>query len=104
RELAMMKSTAVIVNTARGGVIDPSALYVALRAKMIFAAGLDVTEPEPIPASSPLLTLPNCVVVPHIGSATHASREAIAVLAARNLLAGLNGERLPHCVNPEVYS
>ncbi len=104
RELGLMKSTAVLVNTARGGVVDPSALYVALRAKMIFAAGLDVTEPEPLPAKSPLLTLDNCIVVPHIGSASYASREAIATLAAQNIIAGLNGERLPHCVNPEVYT
>ncbi len=104
RELGLMKPTAVLVNTARGGVIDPSALFVALRAKMIFAAGLDVTDPEPLPASHPLLTLDNCVVVPHIGSASHATREQIAVLAAANIIAGLLGERLPHCVNPEVYA
>lgn len=104
RELGLMKPTAVIVNTARGGVIDPSALYVALRAKMIFAAGLDVTEPEPLPADSPLLSLANCIVVPHIGSASITSREGIARIAAQNIIAGLRGERLPHCVNPAVYN
>jgi glyoxylate reductase len=103
RELGLMKSTAVLVNTARGGIVDPSALYVALRAKMIFAAGLDVTDPEPLPADSPLLTLDNCIVVPHIGSASYTSRDAIARLAAQNIIAGLQGERLPHCVNPAVY-
>ncbi len=104
RELGLMQSTAVLVNTARGGIVDQSALFVALRAKMIFAAGLDVTDPEPLPANHPLLTLDNCIVVPHIGSASFASRERIAVLAAENIIAGLNGERLPHCVNPGVYN
>ncbi|MFZ4816115.1 MAG: 2-hydroxyacid dehydrogenase [Phototrophicaceae bacterium] len=104
RELAMMKPSAVVVNIGRGGLIDPSALYVALRANMIAAAGLDVTEPEPLPADHPLLTLDNCLVVPHIGSATYRTREQIARLAAENILAGLRGERLPHCINPEVYA
>jgi phosphoglycerate dehydrogenase-like enzyme len=67
------------------------------------AAALDVTEPEPIPPDSPLLTLDNCLIVPHIGSASVATRTRIAVMAAENLLAGLRGERLPHCANPQVY-
>lgn len=102
RELSLMKETAVIVNTARGAVIDSSALYTALRARMIFAAGLDVTDPEPLPADHPLLTLDNCIVVPHIGSATQQSRAAIARLAAQNIIAGINGDLLPNCVNPAV--
>lgn len=103
RELRLMKPTAILVNTARGGVVDPDALYRALREGWIAYAGLDVTEPEPIPADHPLLSLSNCIVLPHIGSATHATRRRMALMAADNLLAGLKGEPLPYCVNPEVY-
>jgi len=102
--LALMKPTAVLVNTARGPVVDPDALYEALRDRRIFAAALDVTDPEPIPMDSPLLTLDNCLIVPHIASASVATRDKMARMAAENLLAGLAGERLPHCVNPEVYT
>lgn len=98
RELSLMKQTAVLVNTARGGVVNGSALYVALRAKMIFAAGLDVTEPEPLPANSPLLTLDNCIVLPHVGSGSIGTRTQMGMMCAANLLAGLNGEPLPHPV------
>ena len=101
--LAKMKPTAVLVNTSRGPVIDQAALYDALAAGRIFAAGLDVTDPEPMAPDDPLLALPNCIVLPHIASATHATRGKMAELCAANLLAGLRGERLPHCVNPEVY-
>ncbi len=101
--LSKMKSNAVFVNTSRGPVVDQSALYEALKAKKIFAAGLDVTDPEPLPLNSPLLTLENCVIVPHIGSASERTRDAMARLAAENLIAGLKGELLPHCINPEVY-
>ena len=69
----------------------------------IFGAGLDVTEPEPIPMDSPLLTLDNIVIVPHIASASKAAREKMSRMAAENLIAGLKGERLPNCVNPQVY-
>lgn len=103
RAFALMKPTAILINTARGGVIDPDALYRALSTGKIAAAALDVTEPEPIPPDSPLLTLDNCLIVPHIGSASVATRTRIAVMAAENLLAGLRGERLPHCANPQVY-
>ena len=99
RELGLMKSSAVLVNASRGGLVDPSALFVTLRAKMIHAAGLDVTEPEPIPADHPLLTLPNCVIAPHIGSATIEARTAIGVRAAENILAGLAGDPLPYPVS-----
>jgi len=101
--LQSMKPTAVLVNTSRGPVIDPSALEQALRDGEIFAAGLDVTEPEPLPADHPLVALPNCIVVPHIASATSVTRGKMAAMAAANLLAGLRGERLPTPVNPEVY-
>lgn len=101
--LRKMKSNAVLINTARGGVVDHEALFDALKDRRIFAAGLDVTEPEPLPVDSPLLKLDNCVVVPHLGSASLRTREQMSVLAAENLIAGLKGERLPHCVNPEVY-
>jgi glyoxylate reductase len=101
--LALMKPSAVLINTARGPVVDPQALYRALKARRIFAAALDVTDPEPIPLDSPLLELDNLIVVPHIASASRSTREKMATMAAENLIAGLKGERLPHCVNPEVY-
>ncbi len=101
--LGRMKSTAVLVNTSRGPVVDPTALFEALRDGVIFAAALDVTDPEPIPSHDPLLTLPNCLVVPHIASASRATRGRMAAMAAANLLAGVRGERLPTPVNPEVY-
>jgi lactate dehydrogenase-like 2-hydroxyacid dehydrogenase len=101
--LRAMKPTAVLVNTSRGPVIDPDALTEALRSGEIFAAGLDVTDPEPLPADHPLVSLPNCVVVPHIASASRVTRGKMAAMAAANLLAGVRGERLPTPVNPEVY-
>lgn len=100
---AKMKPGAVLVNASRGPVVDHDALYEALRSGQLFGAGLDVTEPEPIRADHPLLTLPNCLVVPHIASASEATRDKMAEIAARNLLAGLRGEPLPAPVNPEVY-
>lgn len=103
RTFAKMKRTAIVVNTARGPIVDPQALYDALKAGVIGGAALDVTEPEPLPADSPLLTLPNCLVVPHIASASVVTRGKMAQMAAANLLAGLRGEKLPTCVNPEVY-
>ena len=103
RALGRMKPTAVLVNTSRGPVVDQQALFEALRDGTIFAAGLDVTDPEPMPADDPLLSLPNCIVVPHIASATHVTRGKMARIAAENILAGLRGERLRACVNPEVY-
>lgn len=102
-ELAAMKPTAILVNTTRGPVVDPGALFEALRDGVIRAAALDVTDPEPIPADDPLLTLENCLIVPHIGSATEATRGKMAAMAAANLIAGVRGERLPTCVNPEAY-
>jgi len=103
-EFACMKKTAVFVNTARGGIVDQQALYEALRSGQIFAAGLDVTVIEPIPADDPLLTLDNAIVTPHIGSASFKTREKMALMAADNLLAGLRGDPPPHCVNPEALT
>jgi len=101
--LGAMKSTAVLVNTSRGPVVDHGALDAALRHGTIFGAGLDVTEPEPLPVDHPLVRLPNCVVLPHIASASRTTRGKMAGMAAANLLAGLRGERLPTPINPEVY-
>ncbi len=98
-----MKSSAILVNTTRGPVVDPTALFEALRDGVIRAAALDVTDPEPIPMDDPLLSLENCLIVPHIGSATEATRGEMAAMAAANLLAGVRGERLPTPANPEVY-
>jgi glyoxylate reductase len=101
--LARMKPTAYLVNTARGPIVDTDALARALHAGHIAGAALDVTDPEPLPAGHPLLDAPNLLVLPHLGSATHATRERMADMAVDNLLAGLAGERMPHCANPELY-
>ncbi len=101
-ELALMKQSAVLINTARGAIVDPQALYAALSSGEIWAAGLDVTEPEPIPMDDPLLTLDNCLVVPHIASASFNTRSDMSELAANNILAALAGERPPTILNPEV--
>ncbi|MCW5882727.1 MAG: D-glycerate dehydrogenase [Anaerolineae bacterium] len=97
-----MRPTAVLVNSARGPIIDQRALYEALRDGEIGYAALDVTDPEPIPMDDPLLTLENCLIVPHIGSASVATRNRMSSMAADNLIAGLRGEPLPNTVNPEV--
>jgi glyoxylate reductase len=103
-ELRAMKRSAVLVNTARGGIIDQVALVNALEAGWIAAAGLDVMEVEPIPAEDALLRAPNVVLLPHIGSASHRTRERMAAVAVENCLAGLRGEILVYCVNPQVYA
>lgn len=103
RALRRMKPTAVLINTARGPVVDTDALVQALQEGWILRAALDVTDPEPLPPDHPLLALPNCIVAPHIASATVTARNRMAVMAAENLLAGLRGERLPYCANPQVY-
>jgi len=103
KELMLMKESAILVNAARGPVVDSKALLRALTNGWIAAAALDVTDPEPLPPTSPLYKLKNCLIVPHIGSATHGARRRMAEIACENLLAGLAGERLPHCVNPAVY-
>ncbi len=103
REFELMKPSAILINTARGPAVDPSALYQALKEGEIAYAALDVTEPEPISVDDPLLTLDNCLIVPHIASSSLATRSQMATMAAENLEAGLKGAELPHCVNPEVY-
>jgi lactate dehydrogenase-like 2-hydroxyacid dehydrogenase len=104
RTLALMKPSAILINAARGSVVDGEALYESLREKRIGAAGLDVTDPEPLPPDDPLYSLSNCLIVPHIGSATIHTRQRMAELACQNLLAGLANRHLPHCANPEVYA
>lgn len=89
-----MKSSAILINTSRGILVDQDALYDALRSGELHAAGLDVTTPEPLPIDHPLLTLPNCTVLPHLGSASVVARNAMADLTARNIIAGLKGESL----------
>jgi glyoxylate reductase len=101
--LRRMKPTAILVNTSRGPVVDHEALHAALREGQIAGAALDVTDPEPLPSDHPLVGLANCLVVPHIASASVVTRGKMASMAADNLLAGLRAERLPNCVNPEVY-
>lgn len=101
--LKMMKPGGILINTARGPVVDPNALYRALRTGTIAYAALDVTEPEPIRSDDPLLTLDNIILSPHIASASFQTRNKMATMAAANLIAGLRGERLPNCANPRVY-
>lgn len=104
RELNQMKRSSVLINTARGPIVDPAALYQALKTGVIGYAALDVTEPEPVEHDDPLLGLDNCLIVPHIASSSFATRSKMANMAAKNLEAGLQGNRLPYCVNPDVYS
>jgi lactate dehydrogenase-like 2-hydroxyacid dehydrogenase len=101
--LAKMKPSAILVNTSRGPVVSSDDLYEALRDGAIAGAALDVTDPEPIPADHKLLTLPNCLIVPHIASASVATRRKMASIAAENILAGLQHEPLPSFVNPDAY-
>jgi len=97
--LARMKPTALLVNTARGPIVDPDALLHALHTRAIAGAALDVTDPEPLPGEHPLLEAPNLLVVPHIGSATVRTRHRMTEIAVANLLAGLAGEPMPHGVS-----
>jgi glyoxylate reductase len=100
--LRRMKPTAYLVNTARGPIVDTGALAQALHARELAGAALDVTDPEPLPGDHPLLDAPNLLVLPHVGSATHATRGRMADIAVENLLAGLAGEPMPHQVNPRA--
>jgi glyoxylate reductase len=104
RQFELMKPSAILINTARGTIVDQDSLYHALATNQIAAAAVDVTEPEPIPIDSPLLTLDNLIIAPHIGSASRQTRSKMATMAIANLIAGLTGDRLPDCVNPEVYN
>ncbi|MFL7813476.1 MAG: 2-hydroxyacid dehydrogenase [Anaerolineales bacterium] len=98
-----MKSSAILVNAARGQVVDTKALLDALQTGQIRAAGLDVTDPEPLPPDHPLYQLENCLITPHIGSATYGTRRRMAQIALNNLRYGILGKKLEHCANPEVY-
>lgn len=102
--LIKMKQSAILVNTSRGPVVDQTALYHALKEGIIAGAALDVMEVEPIDLTDPLITLDNVVLVPHLGTATHKTRLTMATMATENLFAGLQHQRLPYIVNPEVYS
>jgi glyoxylate reductase len=99
-----MKPSAILINAARGQVVDTNALLDALQSGQIRAAGLDVTDPEPLPPDHPLYQLENCLITPHIGSATYGTRKAMAGIALRNLVKGIRGEKLEHCANPQIYS
>ena len=99
---ATMKRDAILINTSRGPVVDTEALVEALRSGEIGGAALDVTEPEPLPADHPLVHMPNCIIAPHIASASKATRGQMAEIAARNLIAGLKGEPMPAGLNPEA--
>ena len=90
-----MKNTAIFVNTSRGGLVNQDDLFTALKTNQIGGAGLDVTSPEPLPTDSPLLKLDNCIILPHIASATHKARSAMSELTGRNILACLNGQKMP---------
>ena len=97
-EFSIMKPSALLINTSRGPVVHTEALFEALRDGTITAAGLDVTDPEPLPSSHPLYELQNCLITPHIASAGTATRTRMAQMAVDNLIAGLEGATLPHTV------
>jgi glyoxylate reductase len=101
---AQMKRSAIFINAARGSIHNEEDLKEALEKGIIWGAGLDVTDPEPMRKDHPLLFMPNVCVLPHIGSATIEARAAMSLIAAKNIVAGLKGERLPFIVNPEVYA
>jgi glyoxylate reductase len=102
RALAMMKPNAILINTARGEIVDTDALVAALSEGRLAGVGLDVTDPEPLPPEHPLYTFERVTIVPHIASASHVTRHRMSELAAENLLAALSGGEPPHCLNPEV--
>lgn len=103
KELRKMKETAILINTARGPLVDQAALYRACSEKWIWGAGLDVFVKEPVPLDEPLLTLPNVTTLPHIGSASRVARDGMARKAASNLLSALSGKKPQDLVNPEVW-
>ena len=101
-ELEQMKPDAFLINTTRGKTVDPKALYDALVAAEIAGAALDVTDPEPIPADDPLLTLPNVIITPHVASSSKETFRAMARMAVDNIVAALSGQPMPSCLNPEA--
>ena len=103
RELGLMKRSAILVNAARGPVVDTRALVEALRNGVIAGAALDVTDPEPLPADHPLIAMENCIVVPHIASGSVATRSKMARMAATNAIEAVRGNRPPHIVNGDVW-
>lgn len=102
-EFAVMKPTAILINTSRGPIVDQKALYQALKSRQILRAALDVTEVEPIPLDDPLLTLDNLIIVPHIGSLVPSVRRQMMSMAVENLISGLRGDKILYCANPSVY-
>lgn len=104
QRFARMKDGSIFINTARGGLVDHQALQWALESKKLAAAALDVFDPEPIPPDHPLLKFPNLIITPHIASASTHTRQKMAMIAVDNLIAGLRGERLAFCANPQVYN
>ncbi len=103
RQLELMKSSAYLINTARGAMVDHNALYNALVKNQLAGAALDGFDPEPIPTDHPLLKLPNVIITPHIASASIATRRRMASMTIENAYAGVMGKKLPYCVNPEIY-
>ena len=103
-QFARMKPTAILINTARGPIVDEAALYQALSSGQIAAAGLDVTEIEPLSMQSPLLKLENVIITPHVASGSVRTRAIMSKITAENIVAGLQGRPLPACVNPQVYT
>lgn len=102
-QLKLMKKTAVLINTSRGPIVNPDDLYTALTTGLIASAGLDVFDPEPIPSNHPLLQLKNFIITPHIASASKKTRALMAKMAVENIIAALQGQKIPYCANPEVY-
>jgi glyoxylate reductase len=102
-QFAAMKPGVIFINTARGAMVDHDAIHQALLTGKVAAAALDVFDPEPIPPAHPLLALPQVIITPHIASASTLTRRRMAFMAVENLLAGLEGKRLPFCANPRVY-
>ena len=98
-QFALMKPSAILINTARGEVIDQAALFEALKSRRLFAAGLDVTDPEPLPTDSPLRELDSCIILPHLGSATFQARSRMSIMAAENLIAAIGGVPMPYGLN-----
>ena len=98
-QFKLMKKSAILINTTRGAVVDQDALYVALKSGELAGAALDVNVPEPIPADHPLLTLDNCLIMPHVASATVDTRMKMAMMSVENVLAAVTGDWPPYCVN-----